>query len=247
MLFAPERYLSKLAELAGEFEQVLREVELSLPVPTCGEWTLRDLGAHLGATHRWAAEVVRTGEPVRELQEPADEPIADWYAASAAELLNVLGAAKPEATCWGFGPEKVAGFWFRRQVQETLMHLWDARSAAALMSTMEPPWAADGVDEVLTTMLPKVGRWVTPPKLAAPLVLRAADDGSGWLLHPAERDGEPPVAQRGAAPDGVTTVTASAQDLLLLLWKRRSTADVRPTIVGEPGVAADFLEARMTP
>ncbi|MDT0347056.1 maleylpyruvate isomerase N-terminal domain-containing protein [Streptomyces litchfieldiae] len=32
-------------------------------VPTCPEWRLRGLVGHIGQAHRWAAEIVRTGEP----------------------------------------------------------------------------------------------------------------------------------------------------------------------------------------
>lgn len=244
----PSGYLRLLTDLTGEFESLLRAADQDAPVPSCGDWSLADLGEHLGDVHRWAATVVRTGEVCREQFAPEpDTLLPDWYLAGAAQLLAVLRSADPGAPCWHFASgEKVAAFWFRRQVLETLVHLYDAETAAGLPSTMDPSAAADGVDEVLTVLLPGIRRWHEPPELATPLLLRSGDAGHSWLLRPSA-EGEPPVAERGGAADSATTVTASAEDLLLLLWKRRSTADAGPEIRGDGGMAEAFLTAPLTP
>lgn len=244
----PADYLRWLTDLTAEFESLLRTTDLDTPVPTCGDWSLGELGAHLGDVHRWAATIVRTSQVCREKFTPHPEALlADWYLGGAAQLLAELRSADPAAPCWHFGAgERVAAFWFRRQVQETLMHSYDAQVAAGLSSTMEPLLAADGIDEVLTVMLPKVVRWHAPPVLRAPLRLHAHDTGHGWLLRPAA-GGEPPTTERDADSGEATVVTASAEDLLLMLWKRRSVADVTPEISGDAEVAEAFLAAPVTP
>src|SRR5438034_376688 len=43
---------AKLAEIVGS--------DLAHPVPTCPDWTFRQLATHVGRGHRWAAEIVAT-------------------------------------------------------------------------------------------------------------------------------------------------------------------------------------------
>lgn len=243
----PGGYLRWLTDLTADFESMLRTTDLDVPVPNCGDWSFGDLGAHLGEVHRWAATIVRTGEVCRETFTPDPEALLpDWYLGGSAQLLAVLRSADPAAPCWTYGTEKVAAFWFRRQVQETSIHLHDAQTAARWSSTIDPFLAADGVDEVLTVLLPKIRRWHEPPVLRAPLLLRSGDTGHSWLLHPSA-EGESPVAERGGSAEGATTLTASAEDLVLLLWKRRSTVDVTLEVSGDRALAEAFLGAPLTP
>src|SRR5690348_8760485 len=34
--------------------------DLTIPIPTCPDWTLRQLATHVGRAHRWAAEIAAT-------------------------------------------------------------------------------------------------------------------------------------------------------------------------------------------
>jgi uncharacterized protein (TIGR03083 family) len=241
MPFPATAYLPHLRELTADFAAVLADADPAAKVPYCEGWTLADLGTHLGNVHRWAALIVRTGEVQDQyFEQSPGSALAPWYAESAEILLDTLGQASPEEPCWAFGATaKVKGFWFRRQVQETAVHLVDAHRAAGGGRTLDPAVAADGVDEVLTAMLPRVNRWYSAPPLAAPLALRATDTGDVWTLHP----GEPPAL--GPAVEPAATAEASAQDLVLLLWKRVPLDTVR--ITGDASVATGFLSAPMTP
>lgn len=247
--FAPEEYLSLLEGLTDRFRQTLRTAELDSPVVACGDWRLRDLGAHLGDIHRWATRIVVTGEASpQEFDSDPGDGLADWYADSAAELIEALRDADPAERCWHFaGGGKEKSFWFRRQVQETAMHLFDASRAAGAAIPIAPLVAADGIDEVMTALLPKVHRWHTSPPLSAPLLVRTVDTAHAWLVRPAEGDG-PPVTSAAEAEDSAeVTVEAYAEDLLLLLWKRRPIAEAGLKITGDPAVATEFLTAGMTP
>jgi uncharacterized protein (TIGR03083 family) len=246
---APADYLPHLIRQLAEFEHLLRTADLDAPVESCGDWRLRELGAHLGDIHRWAATIVTTGEPSpQEFDSEPGDALADRYAARAAELLKALRDADPSARCWHFaGTEKVKAFWFRRQTQEVAVHLVDAARAVGAEAVIDPLIAADGVDEVVTAMLPRVRRWHAPPPLPEPLLLRATDTGHAWLLRPAS-DGEIPTGHQvaGEVFSGATA-EASAQDLLLLLWKRRTIAETAPRITGDGHVAHGFLTAPLTP
>ena len=233
MPFPARDYLPVLRELTGAFADALRTGDPAAKVPDCGDWTLADLGTHLGNVHRWAATVVTTGEPQsQDFETGPGADLASWYAESAGLLLDALERATPEDPCWHFGgTEKTKAFWFRRQVHETAVHLADSGSGHVL----DPAVAADGVDEVLGAMLPRVTRWHAVPELPGPVSLRATDTGDVWTVHP----GEPPAL--GPAADGAS-VEAPARDLLLRLWKRTGPT---PRVTGD--AAAALLASPLTP
>ncbi|WP_033290576.1 maleylpyruvate isomerase family mycothiol-dependent enzyme [Amycolatopsis jejuensis] len=234
----PLQYLPHLRALTTAFTAEA-DADLGDQVPYCAGWTKADLVVHLGNVHRWAAEIVRTGElQPQEFDAAPPGDLARWYAESAAILLDALTEADPADRSWVFGAAaKAKAFWFRRQVHETAVHLIDAQPKARL----DPVLAADGVDEVLGTMLPRVSRWrLTDPPLPEPIILRTTDTGHSWTVLP----GEPPVLGEGPAVAAAATVAASAQDLLLLLWNR---TDVELEIAGDQLLARAFLAARMTP
>ncbi|MGW7536414.1 maleylpyruvate isomerase family mycothiol-dependent enzyme [Amycolatopsis sp. NPDC054798] len=237
----PRDYLPHLRSLTGAFagEASGGSGGLDSPVPYCGDWTKRDLVTHLGNVHRWAAGIVRTGElSNQEFDVSPSGDLAPWYAESAAILLEALDAADPADECWVFGAAaKTKAFWFRRQVHETAVHLVDLFGARGATTQLDQLIAADGVHEVLGTMLPRVARWKHEVPLSAPIALRATDTGHTWTVVP----GEPPELGEGEA---VATVAAPAQDLLVLLWNR---TDRQPEITGDEAVAKEFLAARMTP
>lgn len=240
---APHDYLPYLAQEMTEFEDLLRTGDLDAPVVACGDWRLRELGVHLGDVHRWATRIVVTGEVCRE--EFAPDPgvaLHEWYAESAAALLAALRAADPVAPCWHFAAgQRVTAFWFRRQAQETTVHRVDAQRAVGAEDQLDPLVAADGVDEVLTAMLPKVRRWHEPPPLSAPLLLHATDTGHSWLIEPDDL----PRARLVDAGSAAATVQTSAANLLLALWKRQALRQA--WITGDATVATSFLSAPLTP
>ncbi|WP_432845865.1 maleylpyruvate isomerase family mycothiol-dependent enzyme [Amycolatopsis sp. CA-161197] len=232
-------YLAHLRALTASFTDLARSADVGVAVPACAGWTWPDLVTHTGNVHRWAAEVVRTGEPRKQaFEEPAAGDLAGWYAESAALLLAALGEADPEDRCWHFcGTAKTKLFWFRRQVHETAMHLVDAHACAGTTPVLDPLVSADGIDEVLGAMLPRITRWHAVPPLPVPLTVRATDTGHEWTVVP----GEPPVLGEGEA---AATVEAPAQDLLTLLWKR---GEATPRITGDEELARTFLKSPLTP
>ncbi|HWD05492.1 MAG TPA: maleylpyruvate isomerase family mycothiol-dependent enzyme [Amycolatopsis sp.] len=232
-------HLEHLRALTEDFAATARAGEAGAAVPDCTPWTRRDLVIHLGKIHRWAAEIVRTGE--RRKQNPVapeNVDLAGWYAESAEELLTALETADPDEGCWHFaGRPKTKAFWFRRQAHETAVHLIDAHRCAGVVPQLDPVASADGVDEVFGALLPRVTRWHEHPPLAAPVTIRATDTGHTWTLVP----GEPPTLGE-AEPAAIAEATA--QELLTLLWKR---GPVTPHVTGDAELARAFLQAPLTP
>ncbi|NEB77100.1 hypothetical protein G3I40_18005, partial [Streptomyces sp. SID14478] len=78
----------------------LAGADLAATVPTCPDWSLRELAVHVGGAHRWVEAIVRTRatEPVPEERVPdftgpeGDDPAAldAWLADGARRTADVL-------------------------------------------------------------------------------------------------------------------------------------------------------------
>jgi uncharacterized protein (TIGR03083 family) len=193
--------------IIGETETLASLVtgaDFSVPVPTCPEWTLRQLTTHVGRAQRWAAEIVstRAAEPVpfrqvpdgRLPDDPAERPA--WLRAGAARLARVLGAAG-DAPVWTNDGPGVASYWGRRMTHETAVHRADGQLALGQRPVIDPVIAADGIDEWL-------GMVTTPdPGEQAQRLVKLWD---GHSLH---------VHTTGAGPAGEWTVRGGSGALTL--------------------------------
>jgi hypothetical protein len=117
------------------------KTSLDADLPTCPDWTVRDLLKHITYVHRWAAgyvagalteRVARLSE-AEIMQTPSDDSSAvarfrDGYHA----LTQTLGAASPDLQCWTFleAPSALI-FWARRQAHETAIHRVDVDVGAS--------------------------------------------------------------------------------------------------------------------
>uniref|UniRef100_A0AAU2UXZ5 Maleylpyruvate isomerase family mycothiol-dependent enzyme n=1 Tax=Streptomyces sp. NBC_00003 TaxID=2903608 RepID=A0AAU2UXZ5_9ACTN len=225
-------YLQLLRQESAAFSACLGH-DLSLPVPHCGDWSMRDLAEHMGQGNRWAAAAVteKRGDYEAPPAPRVDAEVRGWFDASADELLAVLNT-DPAIEAWTFYPPHTVGFWQRRRAQEMLIHRWDAQNALGDAAPFDPEFAADGVAEVFDTMAPrqvKLGR-AEPPRSA--LRLRATDTGQSWTYGPGE-----PVAE----------ISGAAERLLLMLWGRLSPDDASISWSGDRGAGAAALAGPLTP
>lgn len=230
------RDLDHLDELIGaqaQFLATIGEVDPATPVPWCGDWQARDLVVHLADVHHWATAKARGIE--EEPLAPGSPGLEDRYRRCADELQHTLRELGPDAigmTLLGPGP---ASFWRRRQLHETVVHLWDLRTAGGLRLDVDPAVWADTVDEVVTVMQPRQVRLGRMPRLPSTIGLDASDADQGWLLDSA--DGGPAVIQ----------VRAPASVLALILWGRRSPDDVEVEISGDREALDAALAQPLTP
>jgi uncharacterized protein (TIGR03083 family) len=208
-----------LATAAGALER---------PVPTCPRWTVERLVGHIGRVHRWTAAWVSTGGSTEIERPPAGEAVIDWARAGSGELLATLEAqGDPEAPVNTWAGRQPASFWPRRMAIETAVHRCDAQVATEALTPVDTALAADGIDELLTVLLPWRGTGdlggagetihlhATDPDFGTD----AGGTGTGggeWLVTLTA--GVPEVEHAHAKGD--VAVRGTASDLLLLLYSR---------------------------
>lgn len=205
---------------------------LDAPVPTCPDWTVRDLVTHQSQVHRWARSYVSTGRATppnaddRPEEPPADDELLDWFRDGHDALVTSLRDAPADLDCWSFLPApSPREFWGRRQAHETAIHRVDADRAAGRTATIDPALAADGIDELLHGFFARPrGSLVSDP--ARRLAVVATDTGHAWTMTigPESR-----TTTSAAEPGADCTVTGDAAALYLLLWNR----------AGRDGLAVD--------
>lgn len=227
--------------MAGERMSVLaRHGDLTTPAIGLGRWSARDIVAHVGGIHRWAARIVRTRsmEGASSTRSRLDgAALCDWFDEGRLDLADVLAATDPEARCPNFNPgsRSIAGFWHRRQAHETTVHRWDLERALGATSPIDVDLATDGVEEYLDVFVRGRGTQT----LLAPLVLTAVDHDRSWTVRPSARPGRVDV-EAGAARDVATVLAGPAPTLLLHLWGRVPIDADGLSVTGDGAVAASF-------
>lgn len=249
----PIDHLAEFERTAAEFAAVLDTVDPAAAVPGCPGWTLADLALHVGSGQRWAAAILLSGAR-QKVPEVLRTTVswADWYAGTTAALAAAIRAVDPDEPCWNFAPvEQRAGFWSRRRMHETVIHLVDAvqagaapdQQAASGLTAVPAELAADGVDEVFGVFLPRMLARGFDPVVIKQVGVRATDTGDEWTLSPVP-EGDRPQVERGRAT-GEAVLSGTAAELDLCLWKRLPGSVL--TVEGDPAVAAAFLSGKATP
>ncbi|WP_329030677.1 MULTISPECIES: maleylpyruvate isomerase family mycothiol-dependent enzyme [unclassified Streptomyces] len=251
-LLAHERYCDEIVRLTGELRAAIRGADLGATVPTCPDWTLRELAEHVGRAHRWAGEIVRT----RATEEVADEKVPDnspagddpaaldaWLAEGAAGTADALREAGPDAQVWSWAWDRSAGFWARRMAIETVVHLADAALAAQVPYTMAPELAADTVEEWLQIVAyaQKVGYSGSAelPRDGRTLHLHATDaPGAEWLIE-LGADGVTWSREHGKAD---VALRGPLTDVMLVFNRRLAVGSDRVEVLGDAGLLNSWLE-----
>lgn len=208
------------------------------PVPSCPDWTMVELVEHHVSVMLFWANVVRDGrpdEPPAERPELPDEP-ASWYQNALDELVTELRAAGPDSPAWTWwGEPRTAGAIARHQVQEAMVHRWDAETAAGRApGAFAADAALDGVDEFLSTVLVAS----EGPSLGGVVALAAADGDRverRWVVD--GRGDRPVMGDDGLDADA--ELRGEPRALVLALYRRVPMTALRVT--GDVDRAERFL------
>ena len=193
-------------------------------VPSCPEWTVYELLAHLGRHHRWVAANLDRA--------PADGPasaagqgvppqgaaVVAWIDQGSAALADRLLAMEPATPCWTWTDDRTARFWARRTAHETAMHRWDLQNVVGEAAPFSPDLAVDAIDEYLS-IIARIG---TGHVDGGTIHLHASDADGEWLLR--LDDAGMQLTREHAKGDAA--VRGPASDLLLVVSGRRPTSTV---------------------
>jgi uncharacterized protein (TIGR03083 family) len=214
------------------------------PVPSCPDWVVRDLVRHQGGVHRWATDIVarpRTEDWDVDLDEvvtswPTDAELIEWFGEGVDRLVSALSDADPGLACWTFlsAPSPLA-MWARRQAHETSIHRVDAELAAEQAVTpFEAPFAADGVDELLTCFITRRGGRLRSDNERL-LRVRCTDAAGDWLV----RIGPDQVTSTAPGAEVADCeVSGRASDLYRALWNRPPAGTLR--VEGDRALIGQF-------
>jgi uncharacterized protein (TIGR03083 family) len=246
-----DRLAEALVAEAGRFGTAIAGAEPALRVPTCPEWTLRDLTCHVGLAYHKSAAIIAsrpTGyvpfEAVTVDDPPSFDALGGWLLDGAHRLVAVVAEVGPETPTSTWTPDRRAGFWTRRLTHETVVHRADAALATGTPYDVDAELAADGISEGLDLVAvfsrlqhPALDR--TPLRgTGQTLLFRATDLGTGWLARRTPSAVE--VSHEHAEADVV--VEARAADVLLALTGRIAGDDPRLTVSGDAGLFRHWLE-----
>jgi len=252
-LLSIDRYFEVLLSDTELLATTLQRENLAALVEACPGWSLADLGYHVGDVARFWNWIVASGamsvdgEP--EFLRPPDVELADWIRVGVRELVATLRTADPSLPTWFWKADQgtVADI-CRRYPHEVSVHRWDAQhavseqSAAGQPSLIASDLASDGVSELFYLHSTHPVRGTLPP--GTRVALHATDTGYLWecwldsdnLLRTAI------VEVPAPAPAEVTaTISGSAHDLLLVLWRRLSLDAPALRIEGDLDAARTFV------
>jgi uncharacterized protein (TIGR03083 family) len=242
-----------IAETAA-FADLLRDADLSTPVPTCPEWTLEQLMRHVGRGDRWCAQIVaeqsmdyidpRTvagGKP----PEGRDNEIA-WLLDGPRKLIDAVAQTGADTEVWTFLGPRPARWWIRRRLHEVVVHRADAAIALGRSFEVDPAVAADAITEWLERVVVRADE-EGPAGGDRPL-----GDGQSLHLHATEADlgkaGEWTILGR---PDGIAldhehgkataALKGPARSLLLAVVRRSTAAREGLEVFGDAGVWDTWL------
>ncbi len=153
-------FRAALLDQTRDFGELIRGADPSTPVPTCPDWTLKQLFRHVGRGNRWAAQIIadRRSEPSdpRDVRngKPPDDPdgAIDWLNDGAQLIIDAVDQVGPETRVWTFLGPRPAGWWIRRRLHEAVVHRADAAMALGVAYELSPELAADAISEWIELM-----------------------------------------------------------------------------------------------
>ena len=249
-MISTDRWYDEITGSTATLAQLTDGTDLTRPVPTCPEWTMRQLITHVGRAHRWAAAIVTTRSavpiPFREVpdgklpENPREH--GDWLRTGAAGVIDAVRAAGDEQVWTHPGPGP-ASYWARRMAHETAVHRADGQIALGQRPRIDAVIAADGIDEWLGFLAaPEPGE--DRPSLAGlhgkVLHVHVTDTevaAGEWMIRPAA-DG---VAVEPGHGKGDVAVRGPASDMLLVLMRRFPASDPSVEVLGDAALLDTLL------
>ncbi|MFE5095046.1 maleylpyruvate isomerase family mycothiol-dependent enzyme [Streptomyces sp. NPDC056638] len=245
-------YCDEIIGRTDALRAAIKDADLNATVPTCPDWTLRDLAVHVGGAHRWVGEIVRTRatevvphERVPESRPEGDDPavLDAWLADGAARTVEALRAAGPDQEVWSWAWERSTGFWARRMAHETIVHQADAALTAKSGYEVAPELAADTIEEWLEIVAfmqaAGIKEAAGPAVTGRSIHLHATDaPGAEWLIEL----GEDGFTWRRAHEKATVALRGPLTDVMLVFNRRLAPDSDRVEVLGDAELLDFWLE-----
>jgi uncharacterized protein (TIGR03083 family) len=204
---------------------------------------MADLAWHLTEVqYFWASivsDLLESPEHVVDLERPDDAALPALFDEQTARLVSALRDRDPEDRCWSWYDGGFSVGWVeRRQAHEALIHRVDAELGADERTDVDSTLGADGVDEVLTTMIDcaDIPDWASFDADGTTAVLEA-DTGQTWSMALGRFTGtspdsgtnydDPALMLQPDPGNPEVTIRGSGSALDLWLWGRGSLDDLQ--------------------
>jgi uncharacterized protein (TIGR03083 family) len=231
-------------ELGTEFTKAARLAGAERMVPSCPEWSMRQLVDHVAMEYAgWyysnltlpphhtdpIAVAMAAMPPV-----PEDYgDLVDYVERNAARFADRAKSVDLDGDTWAFNSMAPARFWLRQTIMEVAIHVWDVAMVVDHPSPLTKEISLEGIDQ-LCVMQYHRGQWWgepwTPP--TTPCGLVASDASASWLIYD---DGGRAYFTSGG-DDAPLRVSAPAESLYLWLVGREPPSEVE--IVGDAAAIA---------
>jgi uncharacterized protein (TIGR03083 family) len=223
-------HIEAVGQQTSAFAKALMRGDADSQVPTCPDWTLRDLATHVGQVMGFWTHLVceGTGRPKPQFDEKPGPSAGMWFVQIAGFLIAELNAATADTKVWTWNPaDQSAAFAARRMAHETAVHRFDAQMAIAKPEPVDPPaLAADGIEEIFVM----VGAWPDSGRGNGETLHLHSAEGNEWLIT-MNPDG---LEIRREHAKGDLALKGAVSDLELLLYDRPPIGEVER--FGDDGV-----------
>jgi len=219
-------------------------------VPTAPEWTVTKLVEHVGQTQNWVAEIIErrisdpTQLPTEVVALPADPgEWSAWLAESAQRLVDACSDDALDAPVFNAAGDGRTGveFWLTGQVNEAVVHGFDAAAAAGRSVEVDAEVAAALISNHLAMLTSPTWAMQRPESAQAirgdgQVLQWQATDGGAWFVV---RQPDGATWQTGTQKADVT-ISGPARSLLLTLTRRFPLTEV--VVDGDAELAQHWLE-----
>lgn len=217
--------------------------QLGMEIPHLDDWTVRTVLEHTATVFQFVSLAMSTGPDdkpdVSTLPAaPKDSSVIGWFEESAqlaAQAIDDVDLSSMRPTWTGPQP---ASWYVRRLAHEVSVHHWDVQTATTTPDGIEADLAVDGVDELLEIYAPRRMDFDVLAGNGETIHLHATDHGQGeWLITLKEDH----IEWEHSHTKADVAARGSASDLLLLLWGRRSHAELE--IFGDDSILSRWKSA----
>lgn len=239
-----EERIATTRHLAADFVEAARVGGADCAIPSCPEWTMRQLAEHLALEYAgwyYSNLTLAPGTPdplsaAMGAMPPAPEgfdELLDYIVRNASRFADHAREVDLDREVWVFDSVGLARFWLRQTIMEVGVHAWDAAMAGGRPSPLSEQISLEAVDQICAMQYHR-GHWWgepwTPP--STPFCLIATDAEISWFMY---EEGGRAHYESGGAEKASARAAAPAESLYLWLAGRQTPSEV--AVIGDPAIA----------